>query len=129
MEPFNTTLTRWYYLYIKSSKKHCKLKNFCDMLKGELEMYTSRVRPMKATGARWIDHKLWTMDNLIRNLDFIHLNNIISTTTVPILKKKQLKQRNSVYTQKSDINIINILHLVKFRKLSKNHDLVFQLPT
>ena len=99
------------------------------MLKGELEMYTSGVRPMKATGARWIDHKLWTMDNLIRNLDFIHLNNIISTTTVPILKKKQLKQRNSVYTQKSDINIINILHLVKFRKLSKNHDLVFQLPT
>ena len=44
----------------------------------------------------------------------------------------------SLITQKSDINIIDILHLVKspknnykrlFRKLSKNHNLVFQLPT
>ena len=43
----------------------------------------------------------------------------------------------SLITQKSDINIINILDLVEstknnyerlFRKLSKNHDLVFQLP-
>ena len=71
MGPFNTTLTHWYYVYTKSSKKHCKLKNSCDMLKCELEIYTSGVRPVKATGARWIDHKLWAMDNLIGSLDCI----------------------------------------------------------
>ena len=44
----------------------------------------------------------------------------------------------SLITQKSDINIIDILDLVEstnnnygclFRKFSKNHDLIFQLPT
>ena len=44
----------------------------------------------------------------------------------------------SLITKKSDLNIIDILNLVEptknnyrclFRKLNKNHDLVFQLPT
>ena len=52
MEPGNTMLTHLYYLYTKSSKKHRKLKNLYDMLKGEFKMYTSRVRPVKATGTR-----------------------------------------------------------------------------
>ena len=35
------------------------------MLMGEFEMYTSGIRPVKATGTRWIDQKLWAMDHLI----------------------------------------------------------------
>ena len=67
MELVDTMLTHLYYLYSKSSRKHHKLQNLYDMLMGEFEMYTSGIRPVKATGTRWIDQKLW--ENW-RNLDF-----------------------------------------------------------
>ena len=35
------------------------------MLKGEFEMYTSEVRPVKATGTRWIDCMLQGIDRLL----------------------------------------------------------------
>ena len=46
-------------------------------------MYTSRVRPMKATGTRWIDNKLIALNRLIGKFQLycVHLNDIISTTT------------------------------------------------
>ena len=65
MELVDTMLTHLYYLYSKSSRKHHKLQNLYDMLMGEFEMYTSGIRPVKATGTRWIDQKLWAMDHLI----------------------------------------------------------------
>ena len=131
------------------------------MLKGELEMYTFRVRTMKVTSTRWIGHKLWAMDHLIEKFGLysVHLNNIISTTTnseeketlegkfrKPVDAKVLLHcalftdilaeaKKFSLITQKIDISIINILDLVEatknnyerfLRKISKNHDLVFQ---
>ena len=53
------------------------------MLKGELEMYTSGVRPVKTTGTWWIDHKLQAMDRQTEKFGLycVHLNGIISTTT------------------------------------------------
>ena len=36
------------------------------MLKGEFEMYTSGVRPIKATGTRWINYKLQAINRLIQ---------------------------------------------------------------
>ena len=82
MEPVDKMLTHLYYLYTKSSKKHRELKNLY-ILKGEFKMYTSGVRPMKATGTRWIDQKLMALDRLIGKFRFycVHLNDIISTTT------------------------------------------------
>ena len=82
MEPVDKTLTHLYYLYTKSSKKHCELKNLY-MLKSEFEMYTTGVRPIKATGTRWIDHKLQAMDRVTEKfgLFYVQVNNIISTTT------------------------------------------------
>ena len=82
MEPVDKMPTHLHYLYTKSSKKHCELKNLY-ILKGEFKMYASRVRPMKATGTRWIDHKLMALDLLIGKfrLYCVHLNDIISTTT------------------------------------------------
>ena len=105
----------------------------------------------------------WAKDHLIEKFGLYcaHLNNIISITTnskeEATLERKFNKlvdvkvllhcalftdilaevKKFSLITQKSDINIINILDLVEstknnyarlFRKLSKNHDLVFQLP-
>ena len=72
MEQVGTTLPHLYYLYTKSSKKHRKLKNL-RMSKDEFEMYTSKVRPVRATGARWIDQKLQAMDHLIETFGHIML--------------------------------------------------------
>ena len=82
MEPVDKILTHVYYLYTKSPKKHCELKNLY-ILKGEFKMYTSGVRPMKAICTRWIDHKLMALDRLLRKfqLYYVHLNDIMSTTT------------------------------------------------
>ena len=82
MEPVDKMLTHLYYLYTKSSKKHRELKNLYISI-GEFKMYTSGLRPMKATGTRWIDHKLMVLDRLIGKFRpyCVHLNDIISTTT------------------------------------------------
>ena len=104
------------------------------------------------------------MDHLIEKFGLycVHLNNIISTTSnskenatlegkfnklvdAKVLLRCALfidilaeAKKFNLITQKTDINVINILDLVKstknnyerlFRKLSKNQDLVFQLLT
>ena len=82
MEPVDKMLTHLHYLYTKSSRKHRELK-ISYILKGEIKMYTSGVRPVKATCTRWIDHKLIALDLLTAEfrLYFIHLNDMISTNT------------------------------------------------
>ena len=82
MEPVDKMLTHLHYLYTKPSKKHRELKNLY-ILKGKFKMYTSGVRPMKATGTRWIDQKLMALDRLIGKfrLYCVHINDIISATT------------------------------------------------
>ena len=52
IEPVDTSLMHLFCLHKKSSKKHRQLKNFYHLLEGQLEMYSARVRPLKATGTR-----------------------------------------------------------------------------
>ena len=52
-------------MYKKSSKKHQELKNFYHLLKGQFEMHSAGVRPLKAIGTRWIDHKITVMEHVI----------------------------------------------------------------
>ena len=58
IKPVDTSLMHLFYLYKKSSKKHQELKNFYHLLEGQFEMYSAGVWPLKATGTRWIDHKI-----------------------------------------------------------------------
>ena len=99
------------YFYAKSSKKHRKLKNLHDMLKGELEMYTFRVRTMKVTSTRWIGHKLWAMDHLIEKFGLysVHLNNIISTTTNSEEKKLQKESLGNLQMLKFSFIVLFLL--------------------
>ena len=64
MEPVDT-LMYLFYLYKKSSKKHPELKNFYHLLEGQLEMYGTGVWSLKATGTRWINHKIAAMGRVI----------------------------------------------------------------
>ena len=47
-----------YYLYKKSCKKHRELKKLCHLMKDQYEFHRDGVRPVKATGTRWIGCKL-----------------------------------------------------------------------
>ena len=55
--PVDESLMHLYYLYKKSSKKHRELKNLYQLMKDQYEFHGDGVRPVKATGIRWIDHK------------------------------------------------------------------------
>lgn len=123
-------------------------------------MYTSGVRPVNTTSTRWNDQKLHAMDHLIEKF---RLCCVISSTTNNSKEKATLEgkfnklidakvllycalftdilaeaNKFNLITQKTDINIIDILDFVEsnknnyeclFRKLCKNYNLVFLLPT
>ena len=142
LEPVDTSLCDLYYLYVKSFKKHRELKNLSNVLEGQFEMYNAGVRPVKATGTRWIDHKIRTMGRVVEKIGLYnqHLQNVISTTAnakaratlevkyAKIVDPKVLlrcalfidvlaEAKNfSLKTQKIDINIIDIVEAVKNTK-------------
>ena len=65
-ETVDTSLMHSFYLYKKSSKKHRELKNFYHLLEGKFKMYSAGVRPLKATGTRWIDPKIAVVGSVIK---------------------------------------------------------------
>ena len=68
-------------MYKKSSKKHRELKDFYHLLEGQFEMYSAGVPPLKATGTRWIDHKITAMVCVIEILGLCtqHMQHPIDT--------------------------------------------------
>ena len=81
IKPVDTSLMHLFYLYKKSSKKHQELKNFYHLLEGQFEMYSAGVWPLKATGTRWIDHKIAAMGCVIEKFGLYtqHLQHFINT--------------------------------------------------
>ena len=68
-------------MYKKSSKKNEELKNLYHLLEGRFEMYSAGVQPLKATGKRWINHKIAAMGRVIEKFDLYtqHLQHSIDT--------------------------------------------------
>ena len=56
--PVDKSSMHLYYLYQKSSKKLQELKCLYQAIKGDFKMYGEGVKPLKATGTRWIDHRI-----------------------------------------------------------------------
>ena len=56
--PVNESLMHLFYLYKNSSKKHRELKNLYQIIKDEFKMYGDEIKPVKATGACWIDQRM-----------------------------------------------------------------------
>ena len=72
-----------FYLYKKSSKKPQELKNFYHLQERQYEMYSAGVRTLKATGTRWIDLKIATVE-----LNSIYAHNICS---IPLIQQRNPK--------------------------------------
>ena len=64
-DPVDESLMHLYYLYHKSSKKLRELKCLFKDIKGDFEMFGDGVKPLKATGTRWIDHRIRAMGRLV----------------------------------------------------------------
>ena len=60
--PVDESLMHLYYLYHKSSKKLRELKCLFKDIKGDFD---DGVKPLKATGTRWIDHRIRAMGRLV----------------------------------------------------------------
>ena len=143
-----------FYLYKKSSKKHRELRNFYHLLEGQFEMYSAGVRSLKATGTRWIDHKIASIGRVIEKFGLYiqHLQHSIDTAkksqdsatlhgkfTKLINAKFLLRcalftdvlakaKHFSLITQEQNIDIIHNNECL-LKKLRKNPAYVFQLPT
>ena len=77
------SLLHLFYLYKNSSKKVQELKNLYQILKKQFETYGKNIRPVKATGTRWIDHRIRAMEKLVSKFGLYtqHIPNIITDTT------------------------------------------------
>ena len=53
-----------------------------ELLQGQFEMFSTGMRPLKASGTWWIDHKIGAMGRLIEKFGFytMHLQNAIIAT-------------------------------------------------
>ena len=128
------------------------------------EIFSAVVRPLKASGTWWIDHKIGAMGRLIEKFSLytMHLQNVITAThssnnrsTLEGKFKKLIDAKVlirsalfkdvlatakifSLLTQKQNIDILKIFETVEStknsyqrlrKKLEKNPEYVFQLPT
>ena len=76
------SLMHLFHMYNSSSKKHRKLKNLYQLMKGQFEMYGNGVRPTKATGTRWIDYKIRAIERVANEYKLYcqHLQHAITDT-------------------------------------------------
>ena len=83
MAPVDESLRHLFYLYQKSSKKVRELKKLYELLCPMYEMYGASIKPTKATGTRWIDHKLRAMRQVVNKygLYVSHLINVVADTS------------------------------------------------
>ena len=145
-DPVDESLRHLYYLYKNSSKKLRELKNLYPLLKDQYEMYGAGVKPDKATGTRWIDHKLRATQKVVDKYGLYtqHLQNVIADTSKQTDratlegKFKKLIDASvllrgaffidvlaeakafSLKTQKDDTNIIDIVESLESMK--RNHE-------
>ena len=82
IEPITVCLQNLYYLYEKLSKKLRELKNLHVILKNIYRFEIDRVKPHRASGTRWIAHKLIALENMLDKFGLYmqHFENIIADT-------------------------------------------------
>ena len=83
IEPIEKCLMNLYYMYETSSKKTREIKILHDMLKEILEFENGVVKPHRASGTRWIAHKVTALDNMLDKFGMYlaHMENVIADTS------------------------------------------------
>ena len=83
IKPVEVNLQYLYYMYEKSSKKLQELKKLFGILNEVYVFENQEVKPHRATGTRWIAHKLKSLKNYIDKFGLYihHIENILADTT------------------------------------------------
>ena len=83
IKPVEVNLQYLYYMYEKSSKKTRELKELFSILNEVYVFENQEVKPHRATGTRWIAHKLKSLKNYIDKFGLYihHIENIPADTT------------------------------------------------
>ena len=112
IEPITVCLQNLYYLYEKASKKLRELKNLHVILKDIYGFENDRVKPHRASGTRWITHKLIAFENMLDKFGLYmqHFENIIADTQ----KKtdKATLEGKSRQLEKADIILVGLCYLL-----------------
>jgi len=64
-QSIDNMLLKLYYLYEKSAKKCCELSEIINDLKQFLEFDDNDVKPIRASGTRWVTQKLSAMKRIL----------------------------------------------------------------
>ena len=83
IKPVKVNLQYLYYIYEKSSKKPRELKELFRILNEVYVFENQEVKPHRATGTRWIAHKLKSLKNYIDKFGLCihHTENILADAT------------------------------------------------
>ena len=78
-------LFRLYYLYHKAPRKLRQLRELSHALAGAMEYHEGSGKPYKASGTRWITHKVKAMKIILMNwgVYIMHLENLTNDKSVP----------------------------------------------
>ena len=83
MKDVETAMRDLYYIYQNSGKRLRELRSLHDILKDVYSFENGQVKPSKASGTRWIDHKLRATKAFVdkRGLYLAHIQNVIADTS------------------------------------------------
>ena len=100
-DEINEMLLRLHYLYEKSPKKCRELEDIVADLKGAMCFDDAGVKPVRASGTRWIAHKLNAMKRLISKFGgyMNHLFALSEDSSVRSVDKAKLKGYHKTWIQ------------------------------
>ena len=83
MKDVETAMRDLYYIYQNLGKRLRELRSLHDILKDLYSFENRQVKPSKASGICWIDHKLRAMKTFVdkRGLYLAHIQNVIADTS------------------------------------------------
>ncbi|CAB3993296.1 zinc finger 862-like [Paramuricea clavata] len=86
-------LLRLYYVYEKSPKKCIELESLCADLKECLEFDEDGIRPVRASGTRWVSHKVKAMKRVLSKYGayIAHLTSLSEDKSVKAADRAKLK--------------------------------------
>ena len=94
-------LLRLYYLYPKAPKKLRQLQELSHALAGAMEYHKGSVKPYKASGTRWITHKVKVRKIILMNwgVYIMHLEDLTNDKPVPAGDQTKLKGYLKAWSQ------------------------------
>ena len=85
-------ILRLYYLYKKSPKKLHQLKDLFDMMEADYEFDSNGYRPERASGTRWIGHKVGALQMIIDKYGIYDASSTIVTGYIFVKRANKIQR-------------------------------------